>query len=97
MPTKRPQRIDAHTIPLLALPSMPFEERRRLPKCAAIYFVLNAASTVLYVGQSINLAVRWAAHHRAAKLTERQATRIAWLVMDMNAAGCRRVCLYCVL
>jgi hypothetical protein len=74
--------IEAHTIPLLALPSLPFVERRRLPRCAAIYFVLNAEGTVLYVGQSINLALRWAAHHRMTKLVEHHAMRIAWLLMD---------------
>jgi hypothetical protein len=77
-----PKTIDVQSIPLLTLPSVPFTERRRLPQCAAIYFVLNAHGTVLYVGQSINLALRWAAHHRAVKLSEHQATRIAWLVMD---------------
>jgi hypothetical protein len=77
-----PHAIDPHTIPLLTLPSVPFSERKHLPRCAAIYFVLNAQSTVLYVGQSINLAVRWAAHHRAATLTTNQATRIAWLLME---------------
>ena len=82
MPTTVPRKIDVQTIPLLALPSLPFNERRRLPSCAAIYFVLNAAGTVLYIGQSINLAVRWVAHHRATKLADKQATRIAWLVMD---------------
>jgi predicted HicB family RNase H-like nuclease len=75
-------KIDVYAIPLLTLPSVPFAERKHLPKCAAIYFVLNAAGTVLYIGQSINLAVRWAAHHKAAKLREHQAARIAWLVMD---------------
>lgn len=82
MPTARPPKIDVQTIPLLALPSLPFGERRRLPRCPAIYFVLNAAGTVLYIGQSINLAVRWVAHHRAMKLQEKQATRIAWLALD---------------
>ena len=75
-------RLEPQSIPLLALPFVPFNERKHLPRLTAIYFVLNAAGTVLYVGQSINLAVRWAAHHRAAKLTEHQATRIAWLVME---------------
>jgi hypothetical protein len=74
--------IDPQTIPLLTLPFLPFAERKRLPRCAAIYFVLNAQGTVLYIGQSINLATRWAAHHRADILAERQATRIAWLVME---------------
>ena len=82
MPTTVPRKIDVQTIPLLALPSLPFEERRRLPKCAAIYFVLNAAGTVLYIGQSINLAVRWVAHHRATRLIDKQATRISWLTIE---------------
>ena len=80
--TRNLSRLEPQAIPLLALPFVPFTERKRLPRLAAIYFVLNAKGTVLYVGQSINLALRWAAHHRAAKLSEHQATRIAWLVMD---------------
>ena len=75
-------KLEPHSIPLLALPFVPMAERKRLPRLAAIYFVLNAQGTVLYVGQSINLAMRWAAHHRTTKLIEHQATRIAWLVMD---------------
>ena len=80
--TKNLSRLEPQAIPLLALPFVAFPERKRLPRLTAIYFVLNAEGTVLYVGQSINLAVRWAAHHRTAKLLEHQATRIAWLVMD---------------
>ena len=74
--------VDVQTIPVLTLPSVPFAERRRLPGCPAIYFVLNGQDTVLYIGRSVNLAARWAKHHRAAMLTQHQATRIAWLVMD---------------
>jgi hypothetical protein len=74
--------LEPQSIPLLALPFVPFPEYKRLPRLAAIYFVLNSTGTVLYVGQSINLALRWAGHHRTAKLIDHQATRIAWLVMD---------------
>ena len=75
-------KLEPQSIPLLALPFVPFNERKRLPRLTAIYFVLNADGTVLYVGQSINLALRWAAHHRTDKLINHQATRIAWLVME---------------
>jgi hypothetical protein len=74
--------IDVQTIPVLTLPSVPFAERRSLPGCAAIYFVLDGQDTVLYIGCSVNLAERWRAHHQARKLTDKGATRIAWLVMD---------------
>lgn len=83
--TRHLLKLEPQSIPLLALPFVPFTERKRLPRLMAIYFVLNAKGTVLYVGQSINLALRWAAHHRAPKLIEYQATRIAWLVMDDQA------------
>jgi hypothetical protein len=82
MSTAIPPIIDPSTIPLLTLPFVPFTDRRDLPRCAAIYFVLNAAGTVLYIGQSTNLAVRWSAHHGIAKLTEQRATRLAWLTVD---------------
>ncbi len=46
------------TIGLVALPSLPLDERRDLPDTAAIYFVL-AGDAVLYVGQSVNVRQRW--------------------------------------
>jgi hypothetical protein len=67
---------------MLTLPSVAFGNRKALPTCPAIYFVLNAQGTVLYIGQSSNLATRWATHHQAGHLRTQQATRIAWLVMD---------------
>lgn len=84
MPSKNSvilSRFEPQAIPLLALPSVAFDDRKALPKCAAIYFVLNPDGTVLYIGQSIHLAKRWAAHHRMTVLREKQAIRIAWLVM----------------
>lgn len=74
--------IDPSTIPLLTLPSVPFSERQGLPRCAAIYFVLNAHGGILYIGQSVNLAVRWMQHHRSADLAAQQAARITWLALE---------------
>ena len=76
---------DVQTISVLTLPSVPFADRKGLPACPAIYFVLNAHGTVLYVGRSVNLAGRWGGgsqHHQTTTLTQHGATHLAWLVMD---------------
>lgn len=68
----------------LTLPSLPLQERRSLPNCPAIYFVLEG-DCVLYVGRSINLAQRWLSHHRWNELTRvYSATRIAWIECSDN-------------
>ncbi len=64
-----------------ALPSLPLEERKRLPGTAAIYFVLSD-DTVLYVGKATNLYQRWDAHHRLKQLNEHGGCRIAWMTVD---------------
>jgi len=66
------------TINPTALPSLPLDERKRLPGTAAIYFVLSG-DTVLYVGKATNLYQRWDAHHRRKQLNEYGTCRIAWM------------------
>jgi len=73
--------MNATYVVLPELPSLPLDERKRLPDMAAIYFVL-ADDTVLYIGQSISLRQRWLAHHRLAQLNARGGCRIAWLTVD---------------
>ena len=46
----------------LDLPSLSLAERKNLPDCAAIYFVMEG-DRILYIGKSINLAQRWANHN----------------------------------
>jgi excinuclease UvrABC nuclease subunit len=87
--------LDVQTIPILTLPSVPFTDRRGLPKCAAIYFVLNDQGAVLYIGSSIELAKRWYGHHRIAVLMTHDAARIAWLVID-NVTALRKVEAACI-
>jgi hypothetical protein len=63
------------------LPSVPLAERKHLPDCAAIYFVIDANNRVLYVGKAKKLLVRWKNHHRIHKLEEIDrecSVRIAW-------------------
>jgi len=42
----------------LTLPSLSLQERRSLPECAAVYFVLNSNDEILYIGGTVNLAQR---------------------------------------
>lgn len=64
----------------LTLPSLSLQERRSLPECAAVYFVLNSSDEILYIGGTVNLAQRWLAHHRWYQLVEMgDDIRLAWL------------------
>lgn len=65
------------TINPLTLPSLPLASRSVLPACAAIYFVLDEADRILYIGQTTNLKRRWLRHHRYDQLSVQ--SRIAWL------------------
>jgi len=69
----------------LDLPSVPLGDRKNLPDCPAIYFVLDSNDAVLYVGRAISLARRWVAHHRTKQLREGGPTRIAWLEVSDSA------------
>jgi len=73
---------NVETINPLDLPNLPLEERRALPDCAAIYFVLDNDDAVLYIGRAISLVRRWMAHHRAKQLLGIGSTRIAWLAVS---------------
>lgn len=75
------QPITATAITPADLPSLPLDERKRLPGTAAIYFVL-AGDAVLYIGQATNLYQQWAAHHRFRQLNEQGGCRIAWMTVD---------------
>lgn len=66
----------------LTLPSLALAERKYLPACAALYFVIES-ETVLYIGRSKNLANRWISHHKLDKLLlEESEVRIAWFAVE---------------
>jgi hypothetical protein len=71
--------MNASTIDPLTLPSLPLGERSHLPKHPAVYFVLDG-ERILYIGQTVNLAQRWAPHHRWNELKAlKSSVKIAWL------------------
>jgi excinuclease UvrABC nuclease subunit len=60
-------------------------KKDQLPNVAAIYFVLDAAKDVLYIGRSKSLCFRWQSHHHYARFESLPDIRIAWLtVSDMT-------------
>lgn len=70
--------------PVLAetLPSILLSDRKRLPSCACIYFVIED-QTILYIGRSKNLANRWIAHHKLNELLLRKSEiKIAWFEVE---------------
>jgi hypothetical protein len=71
--------INPETINPLLLPSLPFDQRRLLPNCPAIYFVLEDGKPI-YIGQTKTLLLRWQGHHRRDEIRQSQGViAIAWL------------------
>lgn len=71
--------IEPSSINPLALPSLSLADRRLLPNCMAVYLVLEG-KTVIYVGQSASLVLRWQQHHKLKQLKSRGTKiKVAWL------------------
>lgn len=71
--------MNVNAINPLTLPSLPLIERSQFPKSPAIYFVVED-ERVLYIGQTVNLAQRWAVHHRWSEFKKlKLSARVAWL------------------
>jgi hypothetical protein len=59
MTTITPEQINLST-----LPSVSLDCRKDLPECPGIYFAVDSAGTVQYIGRSNNIRQRWSQHHR---------------------------------
>lgn len=67
------------SLPFLALPWKRLQDRKDLPNCAAIYFVCDANSRVLYIGRATRLSQRCMSHNRLPQCRTIAQCRIAWL------------------
>ena len=66
-----------------SVPSLRIMERAKLPKVAAIYFVITPSNKLLYIGQSKNLFNRWLQHHRYQQFIETSPdSRVVWFEFD---------------
>jgi len=69
----------------LTLPYVMMSELRYLPTCAGIYFAIEEAGQVAYIGQSTNIYNRWRGHHVQGDLCDltsleaARRVRLAWL------------------
>lgn len=74
------------SIDLSALPSLPLKERHKLPKCPAVYFVIEG-NRVFYIGRINNLHQRFLVHHRWNQLKVISGNiRISWLSCSVESA-----------
>ena len=68
---------------LATLPSFPLSQRNALPSIAGIYFAIDSADRIQYIGRSVNIRGRWAfGHHRRPELENLESVRIAWLEVE---------------
>lgn len=56
------------TIDPITLPSVPLAQRANLPTTSGIYFAIDNAGTIHYIGKAHNFCERWKHHHRYADL-----------------------------
>lgn len=63
----------------LNLPSVPLDCRKALPECPGIYFAIDSAGAVQYIGRSNNIRQRWLTHHRYSQLEALGSVAVAWL------------------
>lgn len=72
-------------MPLARLPYRPMTDLADLPSIPAIYFAIEHGPTLLYIGQSRDLAERWRnggkGHHRAAQLVKSNVW-LCWYALD---------------
>lgn len=71
-------QIDVKSLNVHTLPSVSLEDKQSLPKCSCIYLVYSG-NRILYIGRAVNLARRWANHHREAELKTFDSVEISWL------------------
>lgn len=65
------------------LPYVSMSELSSLPEVPAVYFVLSADFSILYVGQARRLLTRWKSHHRRHIYMKLPGTQLAWFEVDV--------------
>lgn len=77
--------LDPATIDPFSLPHVALKEKRLLPDCAGIYFVLSAERRLVYVGRTNSLKQRWITHHLLDRLHAVEGFKIAWCTVGTVA------------
>ncbi len=70
--------IDPEDIKPYTLPYQFLSRRQNLPEVSAIYFVISGQDVIHYIGQTVNLRVRWQKHHRLRQCEKYPDCKIVW-------------------
>jgi len=81
--------INPSELNLSALPSVPLEDRSRLPQTPCIYFAIDSQDCIQYIGKSINPRQRWSLHSCRKPLERMGGVRIAYLQCSLELLGAR--------
>lgn len=60
------------------LPSVLFRHYETLPIIPAIYFAIASDNSILYIGKTKYLGLRWGNHHKFQNLIDNKCERISW-------------------
>lgn len=71
--------VTAESVDLGVLSRVPFEERAKLPTIGGVYFAIDGAGIVQYIGQAENIRKRWRYHHKGIDLVVLKGVEIAYL------------------
>lgn len=74
--------ITPESIDLKSLPSLPLQQKSKLPSKSGIYFAIDSFGSVQYIGLAKNIQHRWAGHHRYEELKQSDGVRIAYLLVS---------------
>jgi excinuclease UvrABC nuclease subunit len=74
--------IDPAQIDLTALPSLSLAQRQTLPRCAALYFVVEPDNTIVYIGRAVSLQQRWKSHRCVHLYAGQPQMRLVWLAVS---------------
>lgn len=77
--------INPEDINLSALPWLPLDELITFPRKPAIYFAIDSANRVQYIGKSIDPRKRWGQHHRFEELNSIGFIKVAFLFIDIDS------------
>jgi hypothetical protein len=77
--------IDPASVNLSMLPCVALVDKRLLPSCPAIYFVVVAdANEVVYIGCSRSLSQRWYQHSHRARFVQLPHVLLYWLALPSS-------------
>jgi hypothetical protein len=84
-----------YRLSLKELPSFPYAERSRLPRCQAVYFIVDTHRYIHYIGATQDLHNRLISHGKRSAVLALDSPRIYWIVCDdmRDAEDIERACI----